>query len=307
MLLEDRLHLVVVAAARDDHAAGAHHRLGDEGRDGLRPFPLDHGFQRCGHAVGEILLALAFQALPPVVRAIGVQHPLEGQVEGLVVERNTGEAPGRRGDAVVGAEARDDLLLLGPAAQVVVVADQLELRVVPVRARESEEHLADVVAIGVLVKQRKQLLGESDLRLVGSAAEGVEEADARHLLGRDLGEPGPPVADVDAPERRRSVDKALALPVVDLHPAALPVDDGTDILMLGDRGDRVEHDLLVELLQGDVLGLIERHAASPMFEGGQAAAMVGPDGSRGRQAYVSAPLAATVRATRDRVSPQAPK
>ena len=202
-------------------------------------------------------------AFPPIVREVGVQHALEGQVEGLVVERNAREAPRRGGDAVIGADARDDLLFLGPAEQVVVVADQLELRVVPVRAREPEEHLADMVAVRVLVEQREQLLGEPDLGLVGGGAEGVEEADARHFLGRDLGKLRPPVADIDAPERRRGIDIALALEVVDLHPAAPAVDDGACGLMLGDRGDRVQQDLPVEFLQRDVLGLIERHAASP--------------------------------------------
>ena len=54
--------------------------------------------------------------------------------------RPVSEADGNR-DAVIALQPRDDLLLLRPAERIVIVPDELDLRVVGVRARGAEEHL----------------------------------------------------------------------------------------------------------------------------------------------------------------------
>ena len=106
----------------------------------------DQGLDLGDHAVAEGCFALALVRVAVVVRTGGVQHARHRQVEGLVIDGDAGEAAGRVGQAVIGAEPGDDLLLLGLAAQVVVVADQLEVGVVGVRAARAEEDLREVRA-----------------------------------------------------------------------------------------------------------------------------------------------------------------
>ena len=62
--LADGLDLLEVALCRGDTGGGAHHGLGDEGADGLRPLLDNHLFERCSHAPGEVPLALAGLAPP---------------------------------------------------------------------------------------------------------------------------------------------------------------------------------------------------------------------------------------------------
>ena len=259
VLGEDRLHLLEIALGRHDHAAGAHDRLGDEGGAGLRPFLLDQRFELVRKACRKGFLALARLALAEVMRAGGVDRALDRDVERLVIERNAGEAAGRHADAVIGAHARDDLLLLRLAAQVVVVAHELELGVVGVGARAAEEHLAHLLGAGFLVQQAKQLLGQLDLRRVRRGTEGVEEAELGHFLGGGLAELGAAIADVHAPQARRAVDVALALGVDHAHARAAFDDQWSLDQMVGDRGHGVEHALLVQLLERQIAFLVERH------------------------------------------------
>ena len=83
--------LLEIGLRRHDHAARAHHRLGDEGRDRVRPFALDQRFELGGEARGEILLALAVLREAIVMRAAGVQDAGDRQVEIDVVVRQAGQ------------------------------------------------------------------------------------------------------------------------------------------------------------------------------------------------------------------------
>ena len=63
-----------VAGRRHQHAARAHHRLGDEGGHGLGPFGQDGLLQLLREAAGEVLLRLAGFGIAVVVRAVHVQE-----------------------------------------------------------------------------------------------------------------------------------------------------------------------------------------------------------------------------------------
>src|SRR3546814_9929013 len=71
-----------------------------------------------------------------------MDHLGERQVELLVEQLEAGERAGHQARAVIAAPARDDLLLLRPAEDVVVVPDELDVGLVGVRAREAEVDLA---------------------------------------------------------------------------------------------------------------------------------------------------------------------
>src|SRR3546814_1513005 len=74
-------------------------------------------------------------------------HLVERQVELLVEQLEAGERAGHQARAVIAAPARDDLLLLRPAEDVVVVPDELDVGLVGVRAREAEVDLAHAPSV----------------------------------------------------------------------------------------------------------------------------------------------------------------
>ena len=84
-LLQHRLDLLEIGLGRHDHAARAHHRLGDHGRDRVRPLLAGSALELLGAARGELLLGLAVLAEAVVVRAVGVQDAGDRQVEVAVV------------------------------------------------------------------------------------------------------------------------------------------------------------------------------------------------------------------------------
>ena len=91
VLVEHVLDRRIVALRRDDDAAGAHHRLGDEGGDRVRALALDQVAQRLHHARQELGLALAVLAEAVVMRAVGVQHAVDRQVPADVVVGQAGQ------------------------------------------------------------------------------------------------------------------------------------------------------------------------------------------------------------------------
>jgi len=93
VLRKDGLDLLEVGPRRRDHAAGAHHGLGDEGGHGVRVLALDQRVQALRHPRGEGLLTLARAAVAIVVGAIRVAHHGQRQVEIPVRARDPGEAP----------------------------------------------------------------------------------------------------------------------------------------------------------------------------------------------------------------------
>ena len=112
VLVEDRLDRREVGLRRHDDAARAHHRLGDHRRDRVGSLALDQVLQRLRQARDEVRLALALGAEAVVMRAIGMQDAVDRQVEAVVVAGKAGQRGGHDGDAVIGLDARDDLLLL---------------------------------------------------------------------------------------------------------------------------------------------------------------------------------------------------
>ena len=99
---------------RNDHAAGAHDGLGDEGGDGVRSLGQDELFKLVGQAGREILLLLAFLAIAVEVRAVGVEIR-DRRVEIAVKVRQAGQACRCDGDAVIALLPGDDLLLVRAA------------------------------------------------------------------------------------------------------------------------------------------------------------------------------------------------
>ena len=91
MLGAHRHDLLEIGLRRHDHAARAHHRLGDEGRDRVRPLAHDQLLELGGKPRRELLLALAVLREAVVMRAAGVQDAGDRQVEIAVVVRQAGE------------------------------------------------------------------------------------------------------------------------------------------------------------------------------------------------------------------------
>ncbi len=190
--------------------ARAHHRLGNEGGDGIRALAQDLFFQFGCEAGGEFLLALALMRKPVMVRAGGVQDIGDGQIEIGMVGRQSRQRGGGDGDAVIALEAGDDLLLLRASASVIIIPDQLDLAVIGLRARRGEEHLRDRHRRDLL-----QLLRELDRRIVAAPGKQVLEGQFEHLLIGCFGQFPIRIAERGAPQTGHALEIGLALGIVD--------------------------------------------------------------------------------------------
>ena len=237
---EDALDLLEVGRGRDDHAARTHHRLGEEGGDGLRPLGEDQALQRVGAARGEFLFGFPVAPFTPVVRAVGVEETGERQIEPRVVRRHAGHTRRRCGDAVIAALPPDDLLLRRAADGVVVEPDQLDRGVDRLGARVGEEGARHRHR-----RQRLQAFGELHLGFVAPAVEPVIEGQRAHLAVRRLGEALVPEAERDAPEPGHPLDIFLAGLVPDIDPVAARHDQRAFVLVLYRVGIGVEQRLRV--------------------------------------------------------------
>src|SRR5690606_26022909 len=130
----------------------------------------------------------------------------------------SGQAPGHHAGAVIAAPARDDLLLLGPAQNVVVVPDELDLRLVRVGAGK-----AVIDAAHALGRLPYDPLGQSDRRLARMPDIGVVVGEPLGLLMDRVGDLRPAVADIHAVEAGEGVER--------LAPFAV---DGVDAVAAGD-------------------------------------------------------------------------
>ena len=131
--------------------------------------------------------------------------------------------------------AADDLLLLGLAAGVIVVPDDLHLGVVGLGAGVGEEHLAHLDR-GHL----DQLLGKVDSDLVRPVGEALDVGQAQHLLVGDLGEALLAEAERGAPEAGHALDVFLPLVVIDIDALALVHNEGAVLLVHLGVGERVQ-------------------------------------------------------------------
>ena len=166
------------------------------------------------------------------------------QVEVRVHAREAGEPAGHDRDTVVAAVARDDLLLLGAAEDVVVVPDDLDLGVVRVGARAAEEDLRHPGRC-----ERDQPLGEERRRFRAHRRERVVVAEPVGVLLQRVADLGPAIPDVDAPEPRHSVDVALAVEVAQPRPVSLDDDARRPcLLVLVELRERVEDEPAIGVL-----------------------------------------------------------
>ena len=99
--LRTRLDLVEWARRRHQHAAGSHHRLGDEGGHGVRPFLLDQGIELFRAAARRGFLAFARLGVAIVVRTAGMHDAAIGEIKIAMIVRQPGQAGAGDGDAVM--------------------------------------------------------------------------------------------------------------------------------------------------------------------------------------------------------------
>ena len=216
MAAQHLLDALEVRGGWDEHAARAHHRLGDKRCHRPRPFRHDQRLQVVRELLGERLVGQARLRLPQAVRRGRVANHRQRQVEVRMQAGKPRQARRHHADAVVAALARDDLLLLRPSEHVVVEPHQLHVRVVGVGSGAAEEDLGHPGR-----SQREQPLGEQRRRVGPHRRERVVVAEALGVRAQCLGQLDAAVADVDAPQARHRVDVARAVEVRDARAAAL--------------------------------------------------------------------------------------
>ena len=131
----DLHHLAKVPLRRYDHAAGAHHRLGDEGGNRVRVLFANEILELVRQSPREFRFGLARMRQAVMVRASRVQNSRDRQIEIAVIVRQSRERGRCNGHTVIGIAAADDLLFARPAERIVHVPDELDLAVVRLRAR----------------------------------------------------------------------------------------------------------------------------------------------------------------------------
>ena len=177
------------------------------------------------------------------------------------------------GGAVIGVPAADEDLALRLALELPVVAHQAEDRVVGLGAGRIVEDVAEVAAhlLG-------DLGGQQHRGRRRRLEEGVVVGQLQHLVVGGLGQLGPAVADIDAPEPRHAVEDRVPLPVIDGR--ALGAGDDAAAALLGDDlvvglGGQVVRQ--VQALQfGDVIVADRGGHGSHLWD----AAFVRPTGNR---------------------------
>ena len=150
-LIGDQQHIVFaqnslyggpITLGRWRDATRAEHGLSDEGTHRLGALTQDQCLELLGAALGELGFALAFMRFPVVMRRARMDDAGYRQIHVVMIEAHARERARDHAAAVIAAMARDDLLLLGLAAQVVVIPDELHLRFVGVRSGQAIEDLA---------------------------------------------------------------------------------------------------------------------------------------------------------------------
>jgi hypothetical protein len=260
VFLQHRLDRRPVARGRRHETARAEHRLADEGGDGLGAFREDQRLQPLGAPGRELFLGHARLGTAEVIGRLGVDHLRQRQVELLVEQLQPRQRAGHQPRAVIAAPARDDLLLLGPAEDVVVVPDQLDVGLVGVRPAEAE--------IDLRHPRRRPFedhVRERDRGFGAVADIGVVIGQLARLRGDGVGDLGAAIADIHAIEPGEGVEQAAAVTVLDID--ALAAGDHARgrlaARMLGEMGGGVEERLAVplgELVVGEHVCLLKARA-----------------------------------------------
>ncbi len=169
----------------------------------------------------------------------------QGHVETRMEAVEAGE-PGRsHGDAVVTTPAGNDLFLLGPAQDVVVVPDQFQVGVVGVGTAIAEKDARH--------RDRGRLdhfLGQERGNVIGHRRKRVVVRQAGHLRPDGVGHLEVPIADVHAPQAGHGVQVGLPLTVGQAATLAFNDDQRARRFMVANRSERVEGEPQVEVLQG---------------------------------------------------------
>ena len=139
-------------------------------------------------------------------------HKCEGKIEAAVVVRQPSQAGCHRGSAVVTTLARNDLLFMGFADDVVVVPDQLDLRLVCVRTRQTKED-----ALHASACKRDQLLGQQDSFRVRGAREDVVVGQLARLLSNGVDDSLSAVAHIHTVHAGHAVDDRASVGVSDAN------------------------------------------------------------------------------------------
>ena len=230
ILAQDLLDLRKIAFGRKDHPAGTHHRLGNKGGHGVRAFGEDHLLELLRAPFREIALTHARFRVAPIVRRLRMENHRQRQIERRMEARQASQTGRRHRDPVIATHARDDFLLLGLAANIVVIPDQFDVGVVGVRARIAEEDLAHIIG-----RETNDAVREANRLFRPHREEAVVVGQILNLLGDGLGDLLPPPSDVDAPEARHGVDVFLAIDVGERDALARHDDAGSGLLMRFER------------------------------------------------------------------------
>ncbi len=212
MPFQNRLDRLPISFRRWHNATGAEHRLADKGRNRLRPFGL---YQRVEHfrtPRRKVLFAHRAVGAPIVIGRFGMQYRRERKVKSLVEEFQTRERSGHEPRAVIAAPAGDDLLLLRPAEDVVVVPDQLDVGLVGIGAGKPK--------IDVIETVRRALsdhTGERDGDFGAVADISMVIGQLARLFGDRLGDFGPAIADIDAVEPGKGVEASIAVTIDNIY------------------------------------------------------------------------------------------
>ena len=221
MLAADALDLGPIGRGRDDHAAGALDRLGDEGCDLVRADLLDRALELARRPQPERLGRLPRRPRHTNRAARCARCP------GSAVRPARASAPCRRARRRPwwSRDSRclrdDDDRLSRLALRRPVVAHHADDRVVRFRARAGEE---DAIESGR--RDLREDARELDRRQMGRLEEGVVVGQFLHLTGDGVDHLLPAIADIDVPQARHAVDDAVAVGIPQID--ALCLDDDAD-------------------------------------------------------------------------------
>ena len=174
----------------------------------------DELLQVIGDARHEVGLALTFDSATVVVGVVCAQDAerCQRRIEMGQVGRQAGERARRDGHPMVGPFAGDYLVFFRVADNVGVIAQQLDVGVIGIRAGIAEEHFR------VLDRHHAgQFVRQVHAGLMGLAAEHMGEGQFAQLLADAVDQFAIAIAQAGAPQPRHSLQVLLALVVVHVN------------------------------------------------------------------------------------------
>jgi hypothetical protein len=138
IFIADRAHKREIIIRRDDHAAHAHDRFGDERRNGIRALAQDRFFQGTRRSLTDRLACLELTFEPIWIGCRDVNKPIHRGAEHGVIFFQAGRKCGGQGYAVIGTFARDDFVLARFPFALPVITGGLESRIIRLRPTRSE-------------------------------------------------------------------------------------------------------------------------------------------------------------------------